>query len=148
MAHTTLERPSVREARPRLGELSRRPPSDQAYAALYAGYTVLPFVAGIDKFFHGLVDWNIYLAPQLPRLLGVSADAFMRGVGVVEIAAGVLVAARPRWGSLVVGLWLLGIIGNLMLIPGYFDIALRDFGLSLGAFALWRLSSDRRHEGA
>lgn len=59
---------------------------------------------------------------------------------MIEIAAGILVAAKPRWGALVMGFWLAGIIGNLLMIPGYFDVALRDFGLALGAFSLWRLS--------
>ena len=143
MANAIMERPATRhEVRPRLGELNRRSPAYQAYAAMYAGYTALPIIAGLDKFAHALVDWNMYLAPQVVRMLGVSPSSFMSFVGVVEIAAGVLVAVKPRWGAPVVGAWLIGIIGNLLLIPGYFDVALRDFGLSVGAFSLWRLASE------
>ena len=115
-------------------------PAYQAYSTLYAGYTVLPIVMGADKFGHYLVDWSQYLAPFAARMLGAQAGAFMKGVGVIEIAAGLLVAARPRWGAPVVSLWLLAIAGDLLLIPGYYDVAVRDFGLSLGAFSLWRLS--------
>ena len=96
----------------------------------------------MDKFFHLLVNWDQYLAPAAARLLPVSGHTFMQVVGVVEIAAGLLVAFRPRIGAYVVALWLWGIIANLLLIPGYFDIALRDFGLSLGALALGRLSQE------
>lgn len=111
-----------------------------AHAILHAGYTVLPVAAGADKFFHFLVNWDMYLSPRVAELLPVSGHTFMLFVGVVEIAAGLLTATAPRIGGLVVGLWLLGIVGNLLLIPGFLDIALRDFGLALGAFALWKLS--------
>jgi hypothetical protein len=99
-----------------------------------------PILAGLDKFFHLLVNWDQYLAPLATRVLPVSGHTFMLIVGVIEIAAGVLVAVRPRIGAYVVALWLWGIIVNLMLIPGFYDIALRDFGLSLGALALARIS--------
>lgn len=132
--HTTAVRPSIRSLR-------GRDPAFQAYSTMYLGYIALPILAGADKFFHYLVDWNKYLAPQVSSLLGGRADLFMRGVGVVEIIAGLLVMFKPRLGALVVGLWLMGIVGNLLMIPGYFDIALRDFGLALGAFALSRLAS-------
>jgi hypothetical protein len=117
-------------------------PAYQAYVVLQIGFTVLPIVAGLDKFFHLLVNWDQYLAPLAARLLPVSGHTFMQVVGLVEIAAGMLVAIRPRLGAYVAALWLWGIIANLLLIPGYFDIALRDFGLSLGALALARLSQD------
>ena len=117
-----------------------RSPSGQAYQILHLGFTVAPIVAGLDKFFPLLTDWNQYLAPVVARLLPVSAGTFMAVVGVVEIAAGLLVLLKPRIGGYVVAAWLWGIILNLLLIPGYYDVALRDFGLALGAFSLWRLS--------
>ncbi|MBI3299070.1 MAG: hypothetical protein HYZ75_12955 [Elusimicrobia bacterium] len=115
-------------------------PAFQAYCLLVAGYAALPLIAGADKFTHYLTDWNQYLAPSMLRVLGGQVDAFMKTVGVIEMSAGILVAAKPRWGSFVVGVWLSGIIGNLLMFPGYYDVALRDFGLAVGAFSLWRLS--------
>ena len=121
------------------------PPVRQAYQVLLVGFAALPVVAGADKFFHLLVNWDQYLAPWVAGLLPVSGHTFMLVVGVVEIAAGVLVAVRPRIGAYVVVLWLWGIIVNLMLVPGFYDVALRDFGLSLGALALARLSQEFEH---
>lgn len=112
----------------------------QAYQLLHFGFTVAPIVAGGDKFLHLLVNWDQYLAPSVAAMLPISGHAFMFLVGVIEVCAGLLVAFKPRIGAYVVGLWLLGIVVNLLLVPGYFDIALRDFGLALGAFALARLS--------
>ena len=117
-------------------------PAYQAYLILYIGFTALPILAGLDKFFHLLVNWDQYLAPLVTRLLPFSGHTFMLAVGVIEIAAGLLVAFRPRIGAYVVALWLWGIIVNLLLVPGFYDIALRDFGLSLGALALARLSQE------
>ena len=118
-------------------------PAYQAFLILYAGFTALPILAGADKFFHVLVNWDQYLAPWVANMLPVSGHTFMLAVGVIEIAAGILVFAWPRLGALVVALWLLGIIVNLLLHPaGYYDIALRDFGLSLGALALARLAGE------
>jgi hypothetical protein len=117
-------------------------PSRQAYLILYAGFTLLPILAGLDKFFHLLVNWDMYLAPLATRILPVSAHTFMLIVGVIEIVAGLLVFFRPQIGAYVVALWLWGIIMNLLLIPGFYDIAVRDFGLSLGALALARLSQE------
>jgi hypothetical protein len=124
------------------GSLLDARPAYQAYAILYAGFIALPILAGLDKFFHILVDWDMYLAPLVTRVLPVSAHTFMLVVGVIEIVAGVLVALQPRIGAYVVALWLWGIIVNLLLVPGFYDIALRDFGLSLGALALARLSQE------
>ena len=104
-------------------------------------------LAGLDKFTHFLTNWDQYLAPAVERLLPVSGHTFMLFVGIVEMAAAVLVAARPRIGAYVVAAWLLGIIVNLLLIPGYFDVALRDFGLALGALALARLSEEFAEAG-
>jgi hypothetical protein len=115
-------------------------PAFQAYLILYAGFIALPILAGLDKFAHVLVNWDVYLAPSIADRLPVSAHTFMLIVGVIEMAAGVLVFLWPRVGAWVVALWLWGIIVNLLLWPGYFDIALRDFGLSLGAVALARLA--------
>jgi len=117
-------------------------PAYQAYQILHIGFAVLPIIAGLDKFFDLLVNWDQYLAPLVTRVLPVSAHGFMLAVGVIEIAAGFLVAFRPKFGAYVVAAWLWGIIVNLLLVPGYYDIALRDFGLSLGALALARLSHE------
>lgn len=115
--------------------------SEQAYRILHFGFTVAPLLAGADKFLHVLTNWNQYLAPWIANLLPLSPDAFMRVVGVVEMGAGLLVWFRPRWGAYVVAAWLAGILVNLLTIPGFFDVALRDLGLALGALALGRLAS-------
>jgi hypothetical protein len=117
-------------------------PAYQAYQILHLAFVVAPVAAGIDKFFHVLVNWDMYLAPAVAKLSPVGGHELMLAVGVVEIIAGILVALRPRIGAYVVAGWLLGIIVNLLLIPGYYDVALRDFGLSLGALALARLSQE------
>ncbi len=115
-------------------------PAHQAYAILYAGYILLPIVAGLDKFFNLLVNWEMYLAPVATDIVPVTPQAFMLGVGVIEIVAGLVVALRPQVGGYIVAVWMWGIIVNLLLLGGYYDVALRDFGLSLGALALARLS--------
>jgi hypothetical protein len=117
-------------------------PSYKAFRTLHLGYTALPILAGADKFFHYLVNWDQYLAPFVAGILPISGHAFMLAVGVIEVAAGILVAIKPKIGGWVVAGWLGGIIVNLLLIPGYFDIALRDFGLSLGALSLARLAQE------
>ncbi len=116
-------------------------PAYQAYQILLFAFTVAPIVAGLDKFFDILVDWDQYLTPIVPRVLHLGGHTFMMAAGVVEIIAGLIVATKPKFGGWIVAVWLWGIIVNLLLIPGYFDIALRDFGLSLGAIALARLGS-------
>jgi hypothetical protein len=115
-------------------------PAYQAYLLLYAGFIAAPIIAGADKFFHLLSTWHEYLAPQITRLTGLDAQTFMLGVGVVEIVAGLIVAVKPKIGGVIVGLWLCGIIVNLLMLGKFYDIALRDFGLALGAFALARLA--------
>jgi uncharacterized membrane protein YphA (DoxX/SURF4 family) len=120
-------------------------PVVQAYYILRAGFVAAPILAGADKFFHLLVNWDNYLAPVVSRSLGAYAHTFMLAAGVVEIVAGIGVALRPRIFSYVVAAWLLGIIANLLLFPPshpfpHYDVALRDFGLFLGAVALGRLS--------
>ena len=117
-------------------------PAYQAYQALYLGFIVAPLVAGVDKFTNFLTDWSQYLAPVVTDVLPFSAGTFMMFVGIVEIGAAALVAVRPRIGAYVVAAWLAGIVINLLLIPAYLDVALRDFGLMLGALALARLSEE------
>lgn len=112
----------------------------EAYWILLLGFTAAPILAGLDKFFHLLADWDKYLAPVADTLVGGYGTTLMMVVGVVEIVAGIGVWFRPRFFSYVVAAWLGGIILNLLLIPGFFDVALRDFGLLLGALALGRLS--------
>ena len=115
-------------------------PARQAYRILHVGFVVAPVLAGLDKLFNVLVDWEQYLAPLATDVLPVSARTIMLVVGMIEIAAGVLVALRPRLGGYVVAAWLWAIIVNLLVLGDYFDVALRDFGLSLGALALARLA--------
>lgn len=95
---------------------------------------------GADKFFDRLVNWDQYLAPVIARLLPVGVHAFMMAIGVIEIVAALLVALKPGWGAYLVAAWLGGIIVDLLLLPGYYDVAFRDFGLALAALALARLS--------
>jgi len=143
--HAPADATSVPTTRARpVGDL--RDPVFQAYKILHVGFTVAPIVAGLDKFFHALVDWDKYLAPAVNNLLGGHGSTFMLVVGVIEIIAGIGVALRPRVFSYVVAAWLAGIILNLLLFPPshafpHYDVALRDLGLCLGALALGRLSS-------
>mgnify|MGYP006955962987 CR=1 FL=1 len=115
-------------------------PAYQAYQILMFGFTVAPIVAGVDKFLHLLVNWDQYLPPIVNRMLGGHGHEFMYVVGVIEIVAGIGVFLKPKIFAYVVAAWLVAIIVNLLLIPGYFDVALRDLGLALGALALGRLS--------
>jgi hypothetical protein len=112
----------------------------QAYQILRFGFTVAPILAGADKFFHLLVNWDQYLPSVVNNLVGGHGHQLMLAVGVIEIVAGVGVALKPRFFAYVVAAWFFLIICNLLLIPGYFDVALRDLGLLLGALALGRLS--------
>src|SRR5690348_13528881 len=124
-------------------------PAEQAYWLLYVGFIIAPIIAGADKFLGvlGAGDWTKYLTPLVPRITGIAPHTFMQIVGVIEIVAGVAVALKPKYFAYVVAAWLLGIIINLLLIPGlpYLDIALRDLGLLLGALALSRLAMDFDH---
>jgi hypothetical protein len=122
-------------------------PAYQAYQMLHVIFTLAPIIAGVDKFFHFLVNWDQYLAPVFAQLLG--GHTFMLAAGAIEIVAGLIVAFKPRLGGYLVALWLWGIIINLLLNPMIYDtvhrswgldIALRDLGLSIGALALARLS--------
>src|SRR3954469_16151191 len=116
-------------------------PAEQAFWLLRIAFTVAPIAFGLDKFFNVMVNWEQYLAPWVNRLMPGTAHSFMLFVGVVEILAGVVVAIRPRYGAYVVAAWLGGIIFNLLTFSGWYDIALRDFGLLLGALTLGRLAS-------
>lgn len=115
-------------------------PAYQAFRILQVAFVAAPVLAGLDKFFHLLVNWDQYLPAVIARLSPIGGHNLMLGVGVIEIIAGIGVALKPRIFAYVVAAWLIVIIINLLLIPGYFDIALRDFGLFLGALALTRLS--------
>jgi len=119
---------------------TRGDPARQAFLLLRTVFTVAPIVFGLDKFTNILADWTMYLAPQATALVPLPAQTLMYIVGVVEIIAGIAVAVRPQFGSLLVAAWLGGIILNLLLLGAFFDVALRDFGLLVGALALNRLS--------
>jgi uncharacterized membrane protein YphA (DoxX/SURF4 family) len=118
----------------------RTDPAYQAFTLLRIGFTVAPILFGLDKFANVLVNWSQYLAPWINDIVPGSADQFMYAVGVIEVVAGIVVAIRPRYGAYLVAAWLGGIIFNLVTYSGYYDIALRDFGLMLGALTLARLS--------
>jgi uncharacterized membrane protein YphA (DoxX/SURF4 family) len=115
-------------------------PAHQAYRILHFGFTVAPVLAGLDKFFHLLVNWDQYLPGMVANISPIPAHTLMLIVGVIEIVAGIGVALKPRIFAYIVAAWLAVIIINLLLIPGYFDVALRDFGLLLSALALGQLS--------
>jgi hypothetical protein len=116
-------------------------PTYQAYQILHIAFTVAPILAGLDKFLHVMTNWDKYLPPAVNNMLGGRGHEFMMVVGVIEIIAGVGVLIKPKIFAYVVGVWLLAIIANLLMTGGYLDVALRDLGLSLGAFALARLSA-------
>jgi uncharacterized membrane protein YphA (DoxX/SURF4 family) len=120
---------------------ARTEPAYGAFLLLRIGFTVLPIVFGIDKFTNLLTNWDAYLAPWIADVSPLSTHHTMLVVGVVEIVAGVAVALKPRYAAYVVAAWLAGIIINLLSYPGYYDVALRDFGLLLGALTLARLAS-------
>lgn len=118
-----------------------------AFRVLQVGFVAMPILVGLDKFLHWMTNWDMYLASPIEKILPFRAHTFMMIAGVIEIAAGILVAWRPRIGGFVVSAWLLGITVNLLIPPGFYDIALRDFGLALGAFSLGLLAlefSDRK----
>ena len=114
----------------------------QAYQVLRVGFVVAPIVAGLDKFFNLLVNWEQYLPPFVNKMVGGHGHELMLVAGVIEIIAGLGVLFKPKVFAYVVSAWLLMIVVNLLMIPGYYDVALRDFGLALGALALARLSQE------
>jgi hypothetical protein len=116
-------------------------PIFQAFSLLRIGFTVAPVLFGLDKFLDWLVDWRIYLAPEINDLVPGNAHQAMLAVGVIEIVAGLVVAVRPRFGGYLVAAWLAGIITSLLLQADFYDIALRDFGLLLAALTLARLAT-------
>jgi uncharacterized membrane protein YphA (DoxX/SURF4 family) len=116
-------------------------PRYQAYTLLRIAFAVAPIVFGLDKFWNQLVWWPKYLAPWIDDTVPGSAQDFMYVVGAVEIVAGLVVLLKPRYGAYLVAAWLAGIIVNLLTFSGWYDIALRDFGLMLGALTLARLAS-------
>jgi hypothetical protein len=121
-------------------ERLRSDPVYQAFWLLRIGFTVAPILFGLDKFFGILTDWDAYLAPRVDNLVPGTAHQAMLAVGVIEIVAGLVVLFMPRFGGYLVAAWLAAIIVNLLLIPGFYDVALRDFGLLLGALTLARLA--------
>ena len=122
-------------------EALRRDPAAQAFLVLRIAFTVAPILFGLDKFAEILTDdWARYLSSEFNSILPGNADDAMSIVGVIEVFAGLVVAVAPRYGSILVAGWLGGIIVNLLLVGGYGDIALRDFGLMLGALTLARLA--------
>jgi uncharacterized membrane protein YphA (DoxX/SURF4 family) len=136
----TLDRGAARPASDFLTRL-KRDPAYQAFTIMRIAFTVAPILFGLDKFFNLMVDWESYLAPWINDLVPGSASTAMHLVGIVEIVAGIFVALKPRYGAYLVAAWLGGIIVDLLTYSGYYDIALRDFGLMLGALTLARLAS-------
>ena len=136
MTHTPLRKHPGTAAGPQDG-------AEQAFLLLRTVFTIAPIVFGLDKFAEVLTHWEKYLAPWINQLVPGTAHQAMLAVGVIEVVAGVLVALRPAIGGYVVALWLAGIIVNLVSIGAYYDVALRDFGLLVGALALARLAAGR-----
>ena len=147
---TTLRRPGRADQYAHVEDVqspaARSDPRYQAFLLLRVGFTVLPLVMGIDKYFNALTNWPQYLADWVDNIIPGTAQQFMDVVGGVEILAAVIVAIRPRYGAYVVAAWLAGIIINLVSYGEWYDVAVRDFGLMLGALTLGRLASvyDRR----
>jgi len=140
MTTATVHTPS-RLVEPAFSDRLVADPAFQAFWLLRIAFTVAPIVFGLDKFANVLVNWEKYLAPWIRDLSPLSATHTMYVVGVIEIVAGILVAIKPRYAACVVAAWLGGIIVNLLTYSGFYDVALRDFGLMLGALTLARLAS-------
>lgn len=119
--------------------------ADRVTGILHWTYGLFPIAAGADKFTHILTDWNQYLAPTVTDIIPLTPQAFMSIVGVIEIIAGIIVLIKPRVGSLIVGCWLLAIALNLLLTGQYFDIAVRDIVMAIGAFSLFTLLGNGKH---
>ena len=139
MAVDTMDRPAVAGQVAVASSTAVR----QAYQLLHIAFFLVPVIAGMDKFFHVLTNWEMYLAPRLTQLAPFSAQQLLWIIGAVEILAGVIVALSPRIGAWIVCFWLWAIIVDLVMVGGFYDIVLRDFGLSLGALALAQLSARR-----
>jgi uncharacterized membrane protein YphA (DoxX/SURF4 family) len=117
--------------------------ADRVSSILRWTYGLVPIVAGADKFANILTDWDKYLAPVVTDIIPLTPNTFMGIVGVIEIVAGIIVLVKPKIGSLIVGFWLLGIVINLLLTGQYYDIAVRDAVMSIGAFSLFMLLNGR-----
>jgi hypothetical protein len=141
MTSTTVQSTEESGARVKERRANLQDPAYQAFWLLRIGFVVAPIVFGLDKFFHVLVDWDHYLAPEFVDLFNTEAHTLMYAVGAIEIVAGLVVAVRPRFGGYLVAAWLAGIIFNLLLMADYYDIALRDFGLLLAALTFARLAT-------
>ena len=137
---SVLNSNAVSPALPESVDDSMANPAYQAYQILRIGFTVAPIIAGVDKFLGLLVNWDQYLPPVVNNMFGGAGHQFMYIVGAIEIVAGIGVFLKPKIFAYVVALWLVAIIVDLLLIPGFYDVALRDLGLALGALALGRLS--------
>lgn len=136
MAHTTA--PLNHFA---AGDALGKDPGHSAYVLLRLGFIALPLLMGLDKFTNLLTDWPHYLAPWLTDLLPFSAQTAMYLIGIVEIVAAVAMVIRPRWAAWIVAAWLAGIIINLLTYSGFYDVALRDFGLLIAAVTLGLLAA-------
>jgi uncharacterized membrane protein YphA (DoxX/SURF4 family) len=116
-------------------------PRYQAFMLMRITFTVAPIAFGLDKFWNEMVYWPKYLAPWINHIVPGNGQDFMYFVGVVEIVAGIVVLLKPRYGAYLVAAWLAGIVTNLFSFPGWYDVAVRDFGLMLAALTLGRLAS-------
>lgn len=143
MAVTTPQRPVSTNSSPTAGteRTDWSDPRYQAFALMRLAFTVAPIAFGVDKFFNVMVHWPNYLAPWVNDIMPGSGQEFMYVIGAIEILAGVIVAIKPRYGAYVVAAWLAGIIFSLLTYSGFYDIALRDFGLMLAALTLARLAA-------
>jgi hypothetical protein len=144
MASTALHSPprvASTNGRGSVAAADWRDPRYQAFAIMRLAFTVAPIAFGIDKYFNVLVHWPKYLAPWINNIAPGSGQDFMYFVGAVEILAGIVVAIKPRYGAYLVAGWLAGIVINLLSYSGFYDVALRDFGLMLGALTLARLAA-------
>jgi uncharacterized membrane protein YphA (DoxX/SURF4 family) len=141
MSTTATLDPREATLAPSFGERIKSDPAYQAFVIMRIAFTVAPILFGLDKFFNVMTDWEQYLAPWINEIIPGSASTAMHLVGVIEIVAGLFVFVKPRYGAYVVAAWLAGIIIDLLTYSGYYDIALRDFGLMLGALTLARLAS-------
>ena len=115
-------------------------PRYQAFAVMRLAFTVAPIAFGLDKFFNEMVHWPNYLAPWINDIVPGTGQEFMYVVGAIEILAGIIVALKPRYGGYVVAAWLGAIVISLLTYSGFYDVALRDFGLMLAALTLARLA--------
>ena len=137
----TITRPAPSKTLVAPAVAGARNPVVQAFWLLRFAFTVAPIAFGVDKFLNWLVDWRIYLAPRLNDVIPGHAHQAMLAVGAIEIIAGIVVATKPRFGAYLVAAWLGGIILTLLLLGDFYDVALRDFGLLLGALTLARLAA-------